>query len=196
MGLCFGKEENNVEHMIRNALSASLASRGYDSKDCFNALKESNDNVEEALKLLHERFGEPVLCRDFIIKALESRGYSNTECTEALKESKGQLDAAVSILLTKKIGKKKESKSTRKKGIPKTLKRAVWDHWIGSEIGSTKCLCCKHQSIRQIEFHCGHIIAESRGGSLSVNNLVPICAQCNLSMGNKNFHDFVRECKF
>ena len=78
----------------------------------------------------------------------------------------------------------------RKKTIPKSLKRAVWDEWIGEEIGITKCLCCNHQDIRQIEFHCGHVIAETRGGTLSVQNLRPICAQCNLSMGTMSIKEF------
>jgi len=72
----------------------------------------------------------------------------------------------------------------KKKSIPKSLKKKVWDKWIGPNIGRTKCLCCKHEEIRQIEFHCGHIIAEVNGGETNVENLRPICAQCNLSMGS------------
>lgn len=78
----------------------------------------------------------------------------------------------------------------RKQNIPKSLKRSVWDKWVGKEIGTTKCLCCNHQEIRQIEFHCGHVIAEKNGGALSVQNLRPICAQCNLSMGTMSLTDF------
>jgi 5-methylcytosine-specific restriction endonuclease McrA len=79
---------------------------------------------------------------------------------------------------------------TRKKSIPKSLKKLVWDTWIGEAIGVTKCLCCKHQDIRQIEFHCGHVIAECRGGHTTVENMRPICAQCNLSMGSMNMKEF------
>ena len=78
----------------------------------------------------------------------------------------------------------------KKKAIPKTLKKLVWDKWIGEKIGSTKCLCCNHQNIRQIEFHCGHIIAEKNGGKTNVDNMKPICAQCNLSMGTMNMNEF------
>jgi 5-methylcytosine-specific restriction endonuclease McrA len=78
----------------------------------------------------------------------------------------------------------------KKKSIPKSLKKQVWDKWIGPNIGRTKCLCCKHEEIRQIEFHCGHIIAEVNGGKTNVDNLRPICAQCNLSMGSMSMDEF------
>ena len=66
----------------------------------------------------------------------------------------------------------------------------MWDKHIGAHIGLTKCLCCKHQSIRQIEFHCAHIISEKNGGTTTLNNLIPICAQCNTSMKTQNLNDF------
>jgi 5-methylcytosine-specific restriction endonuclease McrA len=78
----------------------------------------------------------------------------------------------------------------RKKSIPKSLKKLVWDTWVGETVGVTKCLCCGHQDIRQIEFHCGHVVAESKGGPTTVQNLRPICAQCNLSMGSMNMKEF------
>ena len=77
-----------------------------------------------------------------------------------------------------------------KKYIPRSLKRSVWDKHIGPHVGLTKCLCCKHQSIRQIEFHCAHIISEKNGGTTTLNNLIPICAQCNTSMRTQNLNDF------
>ena len=85
---------------------------------------------------------------------------------------------------------KPKSPPKRKKCIPKSLKRQVWDYWIGAELGTALCLCCKYQIIRQIEFHCGHVIAEANGGKLCIENLRPICAQCNLSMGKKDFKTF------
>jgi 5-methylcytosine-specific restriction endonuclease McrA len=81
----------------------------------------------------------------------------------------------------------------KKKSIPKSLKKKVWDKWIGPNIGRTKCICCKHEEIRQIEFHCGHIIAEVNGGETNVDNLRPICAQCNLSMGSMSMDEFKKK---
>lgn len=78
-----------------------------------------------------------------------------------------------------------------KKGIPKALKKMVWDKYVGANIGQTKCLCCKHENIRQIEFHCGHVVAEANKGKTDVYNLRPICAQCNLSMGKMDMNQFM-----
>lgn len=78
----------------------------------------------------------------------------------------------------------------RKRNIPKTLKRAVWDTHIGAEKGMAPCMCCERTMIQQIQFHCGHVIAEAEGGKTNVENLRPICAQCNLSMGKRNLYEF------
>ena len=81
-------------------------------------------------------------------------------------------------------------KANKKKAIPKALKRAVWDKYVGEDVGRTLCLCCNHVYIRQIEFHCGHVIAEAKGGEMTIENMRPICAQCNLSMGTTNMDEF------
>ena len=86
-----------------------------------------------------------------------------------------------------------EKKSYKKKPIPLTLKRKVWSKHIGESVGMAKCLCCKLTDIGQMTFTCGHIIAESRGGTLTLNNLLPICQSCNSSMGVKNMKDFIVE---
>ena len=39
--------------------------------------------------------------------------------------------------------------------------------------------------ISVFDFHVGHDQPESKGGTLDVNNLKPICARCNLSMSDK-----------
>lgn len=83
----------------------------------------------------------------------------------------------------------------KKKNIPKAMKRLVWDTYIGEEIGLAKCLCCQHANIRQIEFHCGHVVAEANGGLTHLDNLRPICAQCNLSMGKTDMNEFMKMFK-
>ncbi|ATZ80106.1 D5 family helicase-primase-endonuclease [Bodo saltans virus] len=78
----------------------------------------------------------------------------------------------------------------KKENIPKTLRIAVWNKYIGEYIGKTKCLCCYCSYITQLKFECGHIIPESKGGLTNINNLLPICNDCNKSMGTKNLHEF------
>jgi 5-methylcytosine-specific restriction endonuclease McrA len=92
-----------------------------------------------------------------------------------------------------KEDKKEEiKKSVKKQTITSTIKKLVWNMHIGEEIGKAKCVCCKSSYISQMSFHCGHIIAESKGGEMIVSNLRPICQNCNSSMGNKNMEEFMK----
>jgi hypothetical protein len=80
----------------------------------------------------------------------------------------------------------------KKKPIPATIKRLVWNTHIGEEIGKAKCLCCKITDITQLSFNCGHIIAEYNGGQMIVSNLKPICQNCNSSMGTRDMNEFMK----
>jgi len=80
--------------------------------------------------------------------------------------------------------------------IPHALRAAVWDKYVGEDIGSTLCFCCSITKITQMKFECGHIQAESCGGATDVNNLLPICSTCNKSMGTKHLYDFMDKCGF
>lgn len=81
-------------------------------------------------------------------------------------------------------------KKYKKKSIPLALKKLVWNKYIGEEIGKAKCLCCGLTDISQISFNCGHIIAEVNGGNMCIDNLMPICQNCNSSMGSMNLLEF------
>jgi hypothetical protein len=77
----------------------------------------------------------------------------------------------------------------KKKKIPKIIKNLVWDTYIGQENGIGKCYVCDRK-IDAKDFECGHIIAESKGGNTSIDNLRPICRCCNGSVGSMNMDDF------
>lgn len=80
----------------------------------------------------------------------------------------------------------------KKTSIKSSLKKQVWDVYIGTDIGKAKCLCCKNNDISQLDFHCGHVLSEANGGLTDVTNLRPICQKCNLSMGTTNLHEFAK----
>ena len=96
------------------------------------------------------------------------------------------------IEIKEEIKKEEIKKSVKKQAISATIKKLVWNMHIGEEIGKAKCVCCKSSYISQMSFHCGHIIAESKGGEMIVSNLRPICQNCNSSMGNKNMEEFMK----
>jgi hypothetical protein len=91
----------------------------------------------------------------------------------------------------KKNKKKLLTNKNRKKSIPSTIKRLVWNEYIGEDIGKHKCYCCKLTDITQLSFHCGHVKSEKNGGKIDVSNLRPICQNCNSSMGSNNMDDFI-----
>ena len=78
----------------------------------------------------------------------------------------------------------------KKKYIPAALRRLVWHTYIGESIGRAPCTCCEVTLISQLSFHCGHVISEKDGGSMSIDNLRPICQNCNSSMRTKNMFAF------
>jgi hypothetical protein len=80
-------------------------------------------------------------------------------------------------------------RQTKKKKIPSGVRKACWEKYVG-DLGSTLCLCCKLNTISVWDFHCSHVVAESIGGLIQIDNLRPICARCNIDMGTDNMKDF------
>lgn len=76
----------------------------------------------------------------------------------------------------------------KKQSIPQRLRFEVWKEYNGGTM-TGKCYCCA-KTINLEEFHCGHIVPESHGGSTDKSNLRPICSACNLSCGTKNLDEF------
>jgi len=85
--------------------------------------------------------------------------------------------------------------SSNKNSISSTMKRLVWNINIGEDIGKSKCMCCKTTDITQMSFHCGHVVANAKGGETIVSNLKPICQNCNSSMRTQNMNDFMLSLK-
>jgi hypothetical protein len=83
----------------------------------------------------------------------------------------------------------------RKKNIPLVIKRKVWHNCIGKERGTAICPCCNLSEIEQMSFSCGHIQSEYNGGKIEVDNLIPICASCNSSMGTMDYDVFQKRYK-
>jgi hypothetical protein len=86
-----------------------------------------------------------------------------------------------------------ESIKYKKTPIPQSLRKAVWNTYIGREIGETKCPVCKNSIISPFEFHCGHIVAEIKGGKTCLENLRPICKSCNSSMKTFNLETYQKQ---
>lgn len=77
------------------------------------------------------------------------------------------------------------------KTIPKPLREQVWRK--DNKNITSICPICNQNEITAFNFECGHIIAESKGGALTIDNLRAICGSCNKSMGTRNMNEF-RNC--
>ena len=75
--------------------------------------------------------------------------------------------------------------------IPKKVRTDVWNTFIGPNIPIHRCLCCLKTTICMTDFQVGHVLSEHCGGNLNIDNLRPICASCNISMGTTNMKDYV-----
>lgn len=80
--------------------------------------------------------------------------------------------------------------SYKKQTIPKSVRKHVWNRYIGTERGEAPCYCCGTNRIDKAAFEAGHVIPEVRGGPATVENLRPICGECNRSMGDTNMREF------
>ena len=73
----------------------------------------------------------------------------------------------------------------KKRRIPKALRESLWIETNG-RVFEAKCGTpwCSNR-INVYDFHAGHRVPESKGGPTTLENLIPICARCNLSMGSQ-----------
>ena len=87
---------------------------------------------------------------------------------------------------------KSTSSYSKKKKIPKKVKNDSWDCYVGKNVATTKCICCRISEINAKDFVAGHIISEYNRGEVVVDNLMPVCQACNSSMGVTNMEDYVK----
>ncbi len=69
--------------------------------------------------------------------------------------------------------------------IPRALREQVWLRTAGRRF-DVKCPIrwCRNR-MTAFDFHVGHNLPESAGGTLHIDNLIAVCARCNLSMGSQ-----------
>ena len=102
-------------------------------------------------------------------------------------ESRPKSFRVKSLFTIPKLGSAvQDMKTSKKKKAPirKALREQVWIQKAG-KVFETKCSTpwCENP-MNVFDFHCGHNIPESQGGPTNVENLIPLCSRCNLSMGD------------
>lgn len=137
----------------------------YQSEGCNNMCKQHFDNMH----------------KDIVMK--DAFKQKKSEDPKPLKQGPIPMD------IEEEPPKKRESR--KKEPIPAAIKTLVWNKYIGEKIAEAKCMCCRVSSISMRHFHCSHVLSEKYGGGVTIDNLRPTCANCNLSMGTSNMADFI-----
>ena len=92
------------------------------------------------------------------------------------------------LKLTKKL------KVKRRPPIGGKMRKRVWDTYIGQRT-EANCFCCRERRITPFTscdtFHAGHIISHKNGGKVVLDNLLPICKDCNMRMSDWNWDAYI-----
>jgi hypothetical protein len=142
-------------------------------------LSEWNKSVFNSSDSMYEKAHNSGLYLGLFSHENEEYGYEWAK--NIIEEQTGE-----KIIKTSKILKTKKS-------IPKKIKNDSWNTYIGNDKSSALCLCCRNTKISMNDFTAGHIISEKNGGIMTVENIVPICNQCNLSMSSKNMDKYIQD---
>jgi len=97
-------------------------------------------------------------------------------------------DTLLNIKNTKISNKSQVKKASnnvtyKKQKIPKKIKEEVWVKYFKKTFESKCCISWCSNNINVFNFQVGHNIPESKGGTMTLDNLKPICDRCNYSMG-------------
>ncbi len=77
----------------------------------------------------------------------------------------------------------------RKEPVPEWFKSVIWRKAHGS-LEKVQCPVCSMNLISAESFSAGHILAESKGGMMCSENIIPICPECNSQMGTRHLYWF------
>ena len=77
----------------------------------------------------------------------------------------------------------------KKEPVPDWFKSSIWRKIHGS-IEKLQCPICSLNLISAESFSAGHILAESKGGMMCSENIIPICPECNSQMGTRHLYWF------
>lgn len=77
-----------------------------------------------------------------------------------------------------------------KKRITKTLRRQVWYKEFEHKETATCPIVHCNNTISKNNFEAGHVISEFNNGPTELSNLRPICHDCNIQMGSKNWDKY------
>lgn len=82
---------------------------------------------------------------------------------------------------------------TSEKPCDKNIKMLLWNHYFGINDRTGKCFVGCGRTIENTNFECGHVLSKSNEGDNSLENLRPICRNCNSSMKDTHLYAYMKE---
>jgi hypothetical protein len=146
-----------------------------------------NDLIKVELIKFYESLNNKYVKLDKLNKKISKTKEEKPVKEKPVKEVK---EKPVKEVKEKPVKEAKEKKVKEK--IPATVKNTLWIKYFNDKITGI-CQCCLSESISIKNFDCGHIISEKNGGTVSIDNLKPICRLCNSSMSTMNMQEFINK---
>ena len=162
-------------------------------EDAKKAVDKAEDAMKKALDLKAKAALATTAATDAQALVVASQKEVDTRTAEFEKATATATAAAASPEPAESENANDDPLHLRRKKIPKQIKTLVWNKYIGSDVAEAPCVSCRTAKISNRSFHCGHVVAESKGGDMNINNLRPICPDCNGSMGARSMNEFTKE---
>ena len=151
--------------------------------------EEEEEEEEEEVEVEVEVRKQPSLAEFFAKKPSEISSVStqtNIISTSLLEAKQNASKANQNVAdIYNSIRREEEEEE----GFRPWYKMRIWQ----SKFGSAKegiCPVCSTRQITSDSFSAGHILARSRGGTFSKDNIMPICHDCNHEMGTNHLFWF------
>ena len=104
------------------------------------------------------------------------------ELKESARQANNKVAEKYKTLSSTYSAKKKET-------FPDWFKSRLWRKFNGS-LEKVRCPVCSDSLIEPNSFSAGHILPESKGGMMCLENIMPICGDCNSQMGARHLYWF------
>lgn len=80
-------------------------------------------------------------------------------------------------------------RTKRRRDIPFNLRIQIWKKLNINVSDNGFCYTC-NKTLLYSDMECGHIIAYALGGSITYDNLMPVCKSCNRDMGEMHLEEY------
>jgi hypothetical protein len=181
---------NTLEFMnkLNNSKFANLIINLDDFIKAFDYINYSiKENIKNPNYIKKEKITSNMLekCREFDNYVSLDRSYDFLENEDILEKIDSLLRDRKHTIIDEGKNIIENGDNIRKK-FNTSERQQIWHTYIGPEKGRVKCPLCKANNIEPLNFIIGHVKSLYNGGNNNNENLRPICAVCNSSMGTKN----------